>query len=216
MLLSTTFRRSFRSATRHPARPKRQLTIAVAACALLAASCGDGGAREVAELPSLDGATESAAASDDGTDTAETPDLSEAEISRALEEWRDCMLAALPSGSTVEVTNGPAGPGFSISTEEGDLGDEERADEECNPILEDLEQSFIGSPEEIALRQEKSAKVIECLSERGHQSGENGLTLSVDEPTGYLTVDVNDSGGGLDESAYEVAEEECLIEAGFE
>ncbi len=202
---------------RSTSRPNRLRAGAVIALALLAASCGDGGAAEEADLPTLGGDAE-AAAGDEGTaDSGQggaSPGPSEAEMSRVLEQWRECMLEALPAGSVVDVSITDGLPDISISIESGDDGDEDQAHEQCDPLLADLERSFIGSPEDIAARRDQSAKAIDCLADRGFSNDIEGLQLTVDETTGYFGVDI--TGDGIDESAFAEAEAECLAEAGLD
>lgn len=181
----------------------------LAAVALVVASCGGDGESASSELPSL---SPDEAAADDGGPGSSSEDggaLSEAEMSQVLEDYRQCLLDALPPGSEVDVSLGPGGPGIDVSVTEGDV--DEEAEAACEEMLVGLERTFGGDPEQVAARRARSEAALQCLADRGYESDGN-LRLSIGEEGG-INVDVTADGSGFDEAAYLEAERECLAEA---
>lgn len=187
-------------------RPDRRLVAGLVVLVVLAAACGSGGG-DGPELASLAPAGESAAGGTESDGSAADGDFDEADLTRLLEDYRDCMVREAPPGVEVNVSLDGGEPNIEIDGEIDDDAPLVAAEETCQPILADLEAQFIGSPAEIAERRDRSLIVQRCLAEKG-------IVYTIDDATGFLGYDSNDQDNELPEEEVVAAEAECEAAAG--
>ncbi len=169
---------------------------------VLGSACGGDGGDSQAELPNA-GSESAASASSDDQDGAAPERMSEAEMTRALEEYRDCMVEELPAGASVSVGMENGEPQIGITVDSASDDDTSSAEETCQPILAELERSFTADPEVVAERRDAALFVQRCMADEGYE-------ITVDDDGG-IGFDTNDS--EFDEAAYLEAENSCIEQA---
>lgn len=188
---------------------------AVLAMGLAASACGSGGPSASPELASLDPTVENAA--DAPAAAASSGPPSEAEITRLLEEYRDCYMSENIDGINIEVSIDPDGfPVVVHDVADVDNAVLEELEGRCEPLLDPLFAAFIGDAETVAARTEFSTVLQACLAEEG-------FFFDIDAQSGFLEVSIDVEGDGSDEvddAEFEPIEEACnaqaFAETGFE
>ncbi len=180
----------------------RRLLGGLLGIVVIGAACGGDGDGAQAELPNA--GSESAASAGSDNESEGTPErMSEAEMTRVLEEYRDCMVEELPAGAAVSVGMANGEPQIDITVDSASDDDTSSAEETCQPILAELERSFTANPEVVAERRDAALFVQRCMAEEGYD-------ITVDDDGG-IGFDTNDS--EFDEAAYLEAENACIEQA---
>ena len=158
---------------------------ALLAIGLLASACGstatDDGP-EVAALPPESGESDAPAEDNDGPASVDPEDVSEEDAEAAQFRYDQCMI---DNGVDVEELFGDVEDGGAVTIEADDDFEAqyeayEAANEECEPILEEVFGDFSLSPEQEAEFADVQAKFNQCMSDSGFPitpSGDSGEAI---------------------------------------
>lgn len=184
-------------------RGARPVLAGLLGIVLVATACGGdaGGGDAIAELPNS--GSESALTNPNEQGQPASEPMSEAGMTRVLEEFRDCMLEELPPGATVDIGLVDGQPQIDVMADSATDADTGRAEETCQPIVAELERSFVGSPDEVAQRKDLALVVQRCMAEEGYD-----ISVSEDGGIGFDTDESE-----FDEAAYLQAETMCFEQA---
>jgi len=189
--------------------------VAVVLAAGLLAGCGGNGGAQSPDVASLDdGSTTTDTANGDGTDNSAA---SQEDRGQALLDYAECMRDHGIDMPDPKISSDEGG-GILIEQEEGaDMDPEsdefQRANEACQPILDDAMGEIEVDPEQQAQMREQLLAFAQCMRDHGIDMedpvfDENGrVQIKTNAPTG--------GGDPRDDEDFQAAQEACNKDGGM-
>lgn len=182
----------------------RYLLLALLAITMLASACGDSEKPAAAELPTIEN-TPTPEESNDTSEPAENDDesapsgsgepMTEAEMTRVLEEWRDCVEAEEVPGLTVSVGLNNGVPEIGIDFDGNDEAVAVAAEEKCEPLLADLIAQFEDQAPSDAEQADQLLALQKCMADKGIEIfiEDNGISIDLDGSSTLTEEDVQNA-----------------------